>query len=59
MFLEFDFRGVPTITNTPILTFDFHPSQDRGALGPSGCAESKSCKNKKQLAPDFRGVRFN
>ena len=40
MFLEFDFVGGPSIQNTPILTFDFHPSRDlpgprgtRGALG--------------------------
>ena len=37
MFLEFDFVGVPSIKNNPILTFDFHPSWDprgtRGALG--------------------------
>ena len=26
MLLEFDFRGILSIKNTPILTFDFHPS---------------------------------
>ena len=29
MLLEFDFRGVHSINNTPILTFDFHHSWDR------------------------------
>ena len=39
--LEFDFRGVPSIKNTPILAFDFNLSRDRGVpVGPSRCVGS-------------------
>ena len=63
MFLEFDFVGVPSIKNNPILTFDFHPSWDppgprgtRGALGVRRIKKLHKTKSDQRLI--LGGVLF-
>ena len=51
MFVEFDFQGVPSIKNTPILTFDFYPSRDLGVR-----QIKKLHKTKSDRRPILRGV---
>ena len=59
MFLEFDFVGVPSITNTPILTFDFHPLGFWGTPGALGVRPIKKLnKTKSNRHPILGGVPF-
>ena len=47
MFLEFDFWGVPSLKNTPILTFDFPLPGPEGTHGALGVCQIKKLHNTK------------
>ena len=55
MFLEFDFVGVPSIKNNPILTFDFHPPPP-GPGGTRGALRMRRIKKLHKTENDWRPI---